>query len=164
MVDDFRKFLARFFRPHTRIGASAVDVAAGLSNAQLLGFLNGQRGIPHASTLRLLAPETRRRLEAAGLHELAQECTVVRFLLEAGYMQRSDVAEYLEVEGCDGWRAVEDLLDLTRLSAAGQETLRDLYAFQLEREGIRNIGSCPVPEPGMEPATEVAGLVRVGSC
>jgi len=139
-TEHFRQWLRRFFRPNTNVAPSRVSLDAGLSNSALTGFLlrSGprQRGLPRADTLVAIVPILHHYLIESDYQALARECTVVRLLLEAGYLSRANLTEYLAIEGLPGWMQEADCvsgLDLHQLSPAHRWLLRELYLFLLER-------------------------------
>ncbi len=134
----FRAFVTRFFKPNTPMPVTAVSMSAGFASNQLWACLRSKRGVPRPASLRRLIPEMRRRLAALELWDLLRECTLVRFMIEAGYLTQEDVGQFLEAQGYQGWMRKTDCiqgLDLSALSAEGEALVRELYAYQLVREG-----------------------------
>jgi hypothetical protein len=143
------------------MAVTSVSVAVGFASNQLWGFLTGRKGIPRPSSFRLLVPEMRRRLADLELPDLLRECTMVRFMIEAGHLSREDVGQFLEAEGYQGWMRKTECIqgvDLSILSLEGQALVRELYAYQLVREGKAEIirpADAPGPVEGVELATEL---------
>lgn len=133
--DTFREFIRQFFKPHTRLSPSAVSQEAGFSNSQLIAFLlpegnSARRGLPRASTLAALARVLRKKLLERARTDLARQCTVIRFFIEAGYLMPGDVAEFLEVEGCPGWVKAQVILNVLEMpEGALEEVVRTCQAL-----------------------------------
>jgi len=134
-TEHFRQWLRRFFKPHTRLAPTAISRKAGMGTSVLQGFLieggPSQRGLPRARTLAVIVPVLHDELEKQAYRDLARECTIIRFLIESGYLTRDDVLAYVECEPPPGWMQRSMCLelgglDLTPLSAEARLTLLNL--------------------------------------
>jgi hypothetical protein len=149
-IEHFRTWFAQFFKPHTSIAPSKISVEAGHANNLLLALFadedqSARRGIPRASTLAHLVPVLRQALAEEKRHDLLRECTLQRVLIEAGYVTRDDVAEFVRVEGLRGWMPKEDCLglDLTVLTPEARRTVEAMYKFQLFEATLSEATAAP---------------------
>jgi len=132
-----RDFMRSLYGKRQEGRPTAFEVAkeAGLSGSLVSAFLTGHRGAPLPETLRPLAQATRRALESVA-PDLARRASVVRFFIEAEYLQPGDIGEFLELEGYEGWMREEDCLGprLDKLSDEGRKIVEEMYTFMLLRE------------------------------
>lgn len=123
------------------IGPSQLCQGAGVNNSlgsRLFGDgATARPYVPFPEYLRRLTLALRDLLEERGQPQ-ASEVTVIRAYLEAGYLERQDILDFLEGEGLEGWMREADCvgagaMDLRQLDEHGQLIVREMFHFQLAK-------------------------------
>jgi hypothetical protein len=91
--------------------------------------------VPFLEYLRRLTYALRVMLRELG-HPGADQATVIRAYIEAGYLSLEDVMDFMQAEGLEGWMKEADCLGnkLEELSEEGRLVVQEMYKFQLLRE------------------------------
>jgi hypothetical protein len=124
------------------IGPTQLCRAAGVNPATGGRWFNPESSdynenyAPLAEYLRPLALALHKMLTELE-HPEADQVTVVRAFLKAGYLEYQDLLDFAEIEGLEGWMREEDCLGnkLEELSEEGRLAVQEMYEFQLQKRG-----------------------------